>query len=85
MTEYEAWVIQCEKIGTEIWRLEKSESPQSGLFKTQKWFMFENREYGTEPIYHVWVNGVRVYCGENYYDAYKMYGDALLSKKINKK
>ncbi len=77
MSEYDAWVKLCVDVGSELWCLERSESPNAGLYKTQKKFMYENREYGTDPIFHVWYQGKHMYCGSMYHDAYALYKNLI--------
>lgn len=75
MTEYESWVKMCGEVGSEIYTVEKAESAQTGIYKTQKKFIHDGREYGGEPIYHAWVLGQRMYCGSNLSEAKKIYNE----------
>lgn len=80
MSEYDAWIKLCEEIGSDISKVEESELPQTGLYKTQKKFMHENREYGDSPVFHVWYKGQRMYCGMSYYEAITIYKDFIRSR-----
>ena len=57
MTNFEIWVKGCEEYGLQIWPLCYSSHPETGLYKTIKPYMEKNREYFTQPVYHIWING----------------------------
>ena len=68
MTQLELWLKGCEINKTLVYCLEGS--GDTALYKTQNEYWYKNNRFYTIPIYHVWKNGERVYCGLNMNEAY---------------
>ena len=60
MSDFDLWLKACEEFNTKVYELEP------GLYKTWNEYESKHNFYRTAPVYHVWVDGRRVYCGMSY-------------------
>ena len=80
MTMFEGWAKSCADSSLEIWELEATDEPETGLYMTKRSYWSGGNKFYYNPIYHVWAEGERVYCGESENDArviYKLITDGL--------
>lgn len=68
LSGFELWIKGCEANKTLVYCLEGS--GDTALYKTQNEYWYKNNRFYTRPIYHVWKNGERVYCGTNFLESY---------------
>jgi len=73
MTNFELWVKSCEEFEVQIWSLCSSSYPETGLYKTTQQYTAANRDYYTEPVYHIWINGVSHNTTMNLQEAFRMW------------
>lgn len=76
MGNYELWVKGCEKTGTDIYPLEKSKRPNSGMYMTKREYMMEYRVYYETPVYHVWADDKWIAATTDYQAAYRIFTES---------
>jgi len=69
MIQFELWIKGCEANKTLMYCLEGS--GDTAFYKTQNEYWYKNNRFYTNPVYHVWKDGKRIYCGMNRGEAYK--------------
>lgn len=69
MIQFELWIKGCEINKTLVYCLEGCGN--TALYKTQNEYWYKNNRFYTNPVYHVWKDGKRIYCGMNREEAYK--------------
>ena len=68
MNQFELWLKACEEMGTIIFELERSD--RGAMYKTWSEYLSGNNYFRTDPVYQVWKDSRRVYCGLNLQYAY---------------
>lgn len=68
LSGFELWIKGCETNKTLVYCLEGCGN--TALYKTQSQYWYGNNRFYTDPVYHVWKDGKRIYCGMNRNEAY---------------
>lgn len=68
LSGFELWIKDCEANKVLVYCLEGS--GDTALYKTQNEYWNRNNRFYTKPVYHVWKNGMRIYCGTNFLESY---------------
>ena len=79
MTMFEGWAKSCVDSGLEIWELEATGEPETGLYMTKRPYYDHNEKFYTSPVYQVWIHGERELVNTDYNLAMEYY-----QNKINK-
>lgn len=75
MIQFELWIKSCEINKTLVYCLEGS--GDTALYKTQNEYWYKNNQFYTDPVYHVWKDGKRIYCGMSRNEAYFKWRDNI--------
>lgn len=78
MTDFDLWVRGCEINEDQIYCLESSDKPYTGLYETKRqyWCDYDHNYYWSSPMYHAWVNDEHT-VSRNYLEAETIYKDML--------
>lgn len=75
MIQFELWIKGCEINKTLVYCLEGCGN--TALYKTQNEYWHKNNRFYTDPVYHVWKDGKRIYCGMSRNEAYFKWRDNI--------
>ena len=76
MTNFDLWVRGCEINDTQIYPLEPSPKPCTGLYQTKRQYECEHNYYWTTPMYHVWIDDEHTVV-KDYVEAIRIYEKRL--------
>lgn len=71
MTNFQAWLKDCEINHTTVCELEKSDMPETGLYKLINSFKVDGKTYYNPSVYFVWVAGWEEFSGLSEWDAFR--------------
>ena len=74
---YELWVSSFTGTDTQLFLLQQSELPETGLFETKTPYIERHNTYYRSPVYHAWFRGKWLVATQNYLEAVRVFEEAV--------